>query len=1575
MSAVGNNSLCVPRDFVLSAISTALDKPQSALVLETSFISNGGDSMSSIRLQASLLDHNIQLSIYAIFSASSLLLLAECPRVIECPGSETLLSTRNNDSSFHDQILPGSKRAAASPGPDVRDHYPKRHRTLSAGKHLMHERYPMTEMQLCLIRSSQENPGRNIISCLKKCPLGQIPALKEAWKHVLKLEPIFNVSFDVGDLEGWMYEKEGEIPFIWEEIDVTDEISYRKELSRPPLREVAFSTSFKVLIRRHAIQAGCEAEDETTVVWRLHHALVDNISAGLILSKVQKVLAGERVEAGYSFPKFSLQLQALQERDSKSASAFWARQAKEHPSPATELLIPPPINAHEAHRTHEAHAPGSGRIWSDFSPDRLMEVAKQMGVTTASLYHTAWVLVMAKYTNSDHVCLGTVISGRSLPIKGVQSVVGPIINTLPLSVSLELHESVGTLARRVCSSLLDLTSFQWSTPDHGFCRKFSSAVNVISEMPAPSCVVSDFPIQIDIQGHGRIGISYDTQAYSEANMHRLSEALGDTLNAIQEPGATVMSCLASIVSVSQLKVLADMGNWTAESTRHTFYEDSLVSLFDRVATTGSETIAVEHCSRVLTYGKLHEQSTCVAQQLAIYVDPGDVICVHADGTPDWIIAIYAVLKAGATYCPLDPTQPSAVRARNLASAGAKMFLTGTIAAKATAPASCELCLSVEELLLKKSNSEKLKAFRTPQSDSIAYICLTSGSTGMPKAVQCRHRSLVAFQTPLEVRLCARPGWRIAQFMSPAFDGSIHEIFSALSYGATLVLKNSTQPFENLKTSDAAILTPSVAKVLRPKDFPGLKAVYLVGEVVPRVVCDTWANEVRLFNMYGPTEATCGATIKRLTAREPVTLGRPNPSTRLYILDSRQHLVPWGVVGEIYLAGVQVSAGYAGLPDETAKRFLPDIINPQFSGDFMYRTGDRAHWDDSGELVFLGRRDREIKLRGFRVNLDDLETQLKLADERCTEVAVARQKDHLVALVQPGDLDLEKFTTQVRAHIAIHAHPRHILAVESFPTNKIGKLDYNAISAISFTGSKITAKNPLRTTSERIVGETVRKILKLSTDHNIDGDAILSNLGVNSITALSLAHRLSESFRQRIPVGVILNSKTIRDLSCVLGKWSVSDEPPNGKTLGKYGVSPIEKEWWHRYQRGGENSSLNVTYACRLHVSLDTAKLVAAWNRTLERHYIFRSRYRSSDANGLVREYAKHPPTVAVVNDIDIPHDTSIPFDLDSDDDIVRVLVSPTHMLVVISHIVCDLTTLQMLLNEVAQTYQDKELPPIDKTYAQTIWSQSAPPRYLSFWTDYLAKAARCPFSLGSSRTPLKTWAGTSQVYQLPEEMYEVMLNFTAQKKMTMHQLALAAVALALQDSDIKCDITLGVPYMNRNSGDDLDVVGLFVEPLPIRIRYPLLDVPESLALLRSTLPGHDSFLDAVKRSSTAALSHAIPWHQLLAQAGYIGENVLDNPFFDAMVSFHEADQELRFPLPGTNFVPTYAEGAKFKLMAEFTARSDTKLMLRLEYSAECFTGKDMDALKGLVLGALRGLVAEEGYHVIAGRLRELRERE
>jgi gliotoxin/aspirochlorine biosynthesis peptide synthetase len=713
-------------------------------------------------------------------------------------------------------------------------------------------------------------------------------------------------------------------------------------------------------------------------------------------------------------------------------------------------------------------------------------------------------------------------------------------------------------------------------------------------------------------------------------------------------------------------------------------------------------------------------------------------------------------------------------------------------------------------------------------------------------------------------------------------------------------------------------------------------------------------------MYGPTEGTCGATIKRLLPGKPVNIGPPNPSTRVYILDRNQRLVPPGVIGEIYLAGVQIARGYIGRSTETAERFLKDTISG-VPGERMYRTGDRGYWNSHGEIECLGRNDRQIKLRGFRLDLNDLEIRIANAIPEITAVAIAQKDDYLVAMVQPASLEVAEVRSKIVQALQANAVPRLIKAVDKFPITPIGKVDYKAIVA-NMDSAILISTRLLNTSTEKTLATEWRKYLVLEEDVPITCDSSFACLGGHSVSQMLLASGLTSVFQCQIPVSLVIQSATLRDLALAID-YVRSEQPPSNDglgevALGEHKISPMEREWWRKYQLNRGTSSFNVNFACAIEVaSVDIDRLIMSWNVVLARHLILCSQYVADEELGVKRIYSEAPPMVNRVASVDIEDEINRPFYLDRQDPI-RVTISGSAMVVVISHIICDLTTLQILFREVANVYSGKCLSSVNKSYMDTtLWNKLAPSPDLAFWKDYLGDMPN------STHTSIirgrKSYTGTSYAVKIPKSIYQRLARFVTAHKYTMHQVALASVAIALQRDSSATDIILGGPYQNRLSESNLDTVGLFLEPLPIRVSYT---------------PGQQSgaasqaFLQSVQQSSQSALAHAVPWNQLLSHF-QITPEFPNHPLLETMVTFHDDPHATKLAVPGLEPLLTWTEGSKFKLLCEFSALSEQTLLLRLEYDTDCFSKREVKDLASLISMGLEGLVDGVEYEEIKKGLR------
>ena len=680
----------------------------------------------------------------------------------------------------------------------------------------------LTDMQLSLIHGSLKTPGMNIITYSETYYTKDISTLRMAWKTVIDTEPIFNSSaFN-------QFGRDSCERFLWhEESSVKDEEESRKIIET--LRKVnQIGSSFHVFPRKPTP----DGDSLSTITWVVHHAFVDGFSASLLFDKVRRKTAGMATNPSPPFSRLCSDLQKLRRSRSKEGNAYWAKRNEFGRLARSELLLPAitkdviPALFNETIVDIKALQHG------------LQSISKKMNITSPSIFNAAWALLLSKYTDSNVVTFGVVLSGRDLPLAGVKETIGPLMNTLPLCLKIDPDLSATSFVCSVMESLTELGEFQWTTPENGFSNNFESALAVqFPQVEPPKNSIrpvgeahaqqaTEIPLSVMIEHDSKIRLVYHSQKYRKADMDRVGAFFYRTLQLLLRRDISIHNILQGIVPLSFRDMLFRYGNCLSDRTTRTSITPDLVTLFLQSVDRAPNSPAIERGDQILTYADLDYASSRLAQQLSKTVRPGDIVCVHSDRSVNWIVAIYGILKVAGTYCPLDSGLPPELRNTMFAKSGAQTFIIPHGKQRSFLPATCEHNIALDEVLNEPENTGHMFPSHTRESEpwSAAYLCFTSGSTGTPKGVICTHAGLVSFQSELEVRLHAQPGTRVSQVMSPAFDGSIHEIFSALSYGATLILPPQDDVFGHLGSVDSAILTPSMARVLDPEKYGRLSNV-------------------------------------------------------------------------------------------------------------------------------------------------------------------------------------------------------------------------------------------------------------------------------------------------------------------------------------------------------------------------------------------------------------------------------------------------------------------------------------------------------------------------------------------------------------------------------------------------------------------------------------------------------------------------------------------------------------------------------------------------------------------------------
>ncbi|KAI0648045.1 nonribosomal peptide synthetase 12 [Trametes meyenii] len=466
--------------------------------------------------------------------------------------------------------------------------------------------------------------------------------------------------------------------------------------------------------------------------------------------------------------------------------------------------------------------------------------------------------------------------------------------------------------------------------------------------------------------------------------------------------------------------------------------------FEHHAAAQPYAVAVEHLGDTITYGELDRQANVLANHLrAEGVRPGVRVCLLAQRSVLMVVGIVAVLKAGASYVPLDGaivTQSTLEHV--LKDSGAKLVLTMNdyVHRVIDTPAFC-----LEDIPSLPQDTSKPKDLSTP-ADPV-YIIYTSGTTGKPKGVEVKHGNVTNLVCLAPGNVEMRPGRRVSQLLNIAFDMAAWEILGSLSNGCTLCVRGKTSKDWRavMKTVDIVIATPSMMAPHDPADYPNIKVVATAGEPCPLPLAEKWAKAAHYYNNCGPTEVTIVNTMHLHTPGEFLTIGGPVPNTNVYVLDENMKPVAIGEPGVMWGGGACVSKGYVNLPDKTAERYALDPFTND--GSYMFNTGDLGRWRENGELEHLGRVDDQVKVKGFRVELDGVSAAM----QTCTSVKNATAlliESELWGFVTPVTVKVEAVKAAASLVQPYYAVPTQYITLDEFPHTSNGKIDKRALRELA-----------------------------------------------------------------------------------------------------------------------------------------------------------------------------------------------------------------------------------------------------------------------------------------------------------------------------------------------------------------------------------------------------------------------------------------------------------------------------------------------------------------------------------------------
>ncbi|MER7466097.1 amino acid adenylation domain-containing protein [Streptomyces sp. NPDC097981] len=1015
-----------------------------------------------------------------------------------------------------------------------------------------------------------------------------------------------------------------------------------------------------------------------------------------------------------------------------------------------------------------------------------------------------------------------------------------------------------------------------------------------------------------------------------------------------------------------------------------------------VAVWGEETAVIDGPAH-LSYAELNARADRVARALAARgVRAESVVAVLLPRSELAVTSFVGVLKAGGVYLPIDPELPWERVRLMLQDAAPAAVLTDAAGAERLAGTRTPLLVLDPELSACAQGPVVPVAETTGASG--AYLLYTSGSTGRPKGVLMTVAAVMNLLAWHLDELPSRPGRVTVQFTSVSFDISIQEMLSTLLSGAALAIvpedvRRSPQEFapwlEEHGVTD--LFAPNIvielmcrAALEQGRTLPALAHIAQAGEALVlsdaiREFCRIRPGR-RLHNHYGPTEThavtsyVLPAPVAQWPAAAPV--GHPVWNTSVYVLDEALRLVPDGVAGELYAAGPCLARGYAGRPDLTADRFLPDPYGPP--GSRMYKTGDLVRRRPDGAVEYLGRTDHQVKIRGMRVELGEIETALRRTPGVRDTVLVTAGEAGLrridAYLVPAPGADPATLGAAVRAELRRTLPPAMVPAsftvVPRFPLNSNGKVDRRALPAPVFAGADPADPAGLpRTEDEERLARIFAEVLALPSVGIHDS---FYDIGGNSLLGGDLTARVRKAFRVELSLGDVLGNPTVAELAALLRQVEPARPPLTARAgRGPAPASFAQQSLWVLDQLEGPGPGYNEPVALRLTGRVDVPALRRALADVADRHHVLRTVLVMEDGQIVqrVREGEAAAPRLDQVRiapeDLDaaVRAEARIPFDLAADLPIRATLFDLDHdehlLLVVTHHVACDGVSLHPLLRDLTTAYEARtggaapHWRPLPVQYADyAAWQRELFGRadrdpsgllrkQYRYWEERLAGLPDAiPLPLDRPRPPVRSGEGAAVPFAVGPAAHRALRALAQSRRTTTFTVVHAALAQLLAERGAGEDVVVAAVVSDRGDPALDELVGFFVSTLVLRVDA-------------SGDPGFEGLLDRVREADLAAFAHQDLPFEYVVDLVNPPRSLAHHPLAQVMLAFQV--EEAQPPQPAgltARFEPVELGVAKFdlcfKVVERFTPDGEAAgIEGVLEYATDVF---DPATARGLTDG-------------------------
>ena len=1407
-------------------------------------------------------------------------------------------------------------------------------------------------------------------------------AVRSSFQHLIQRHEALRTRF---------YERDGQAfqrvdahsDFDLQIIDLSDLPAAEREARAQQIREDEARTLFDLekgpllwvtLVR-------LDDEDHQLLV-TLHHIIADGWSLNILIDEFSRLYAAARQGQTLALPPLALQYadygswqrQWLADGEGQRQLAYWKAQlGDEHPT--LSLATDHPRAAQQRHSASRH----SVRLSVSLS-EAIRQTAQAHESTPFMLLLAAFQTLLYRYSGQRDIRIGVPNANRSR--QETQGLIGFFINTLVLRAELDgrlpftellaatRQTALGAQAHQDLPFEQLLEAFPQAREQGLFQVMFNHQQRDLSALRRlPGMLADELPwhsreAKFDLQLHseedrnGRLSLSFDyaDELFDSATIQRLAEHFIHLLQAVCEQPQEAIGDLQLMQQDEQpawsQAPCAPAQHWLPELlNQHT-----------------SDATALVWQDGSLTFAQLHTQANRLAHYLRDKgVGPDVCVAIAAERSPQLLVGLLAIIKAGGAYVPLDPDYPAERLAYMLKDSGVHLLLTQT-ALLDRVPSAEGVCVIAMDTLHLDGWPTQPPGLHL-HGDNLAYVIYTSGSTGQPKGVGNTHAALAERLQWMQATYQLNDSDVLMQKAPISFDVSVWECFWPLITGCRLVLAGPGEhrdPHRIAQLVQAYGVTtlhfvPPLLQLFIDEplvaECTSLRRLFSGGEALPaelrnRVLAQLPA--VQLHNRYGPTETAINVTHWRCTAEdgERSPIGRPLGNVICRVLDEQLNPLPAGVPGELCIGGIGLARGYLGRAGLTAERFVADPLGE--AGARLYRTGDRARWSADGVLEYLGRLDQQVKLRGFRVEPEEIEARLLALDGIAQAVVLVRDAQLIGYYTAHTALDEQDVKAALAAELPEYMVPAQLMRLDAMPLSPSGKLDRRALPApVWQTREHIEPETPL----QQQIAAIWREVLSVPRIGLRDD---FFALGGHSLLATQIISRTRQACDVELPLRTLFEASELGAFAEQVGLIQASGQRNQQTAIATVDRSvPVplsysQQRMWFLWQMEPDSPAYNVGGMARLRGVLDVARFEAALQALILRHETLRTTFPSVDGvacqkvaaqTGLRMDWqdisaldeSAREQRLQQLADVE----AHTPFNLETGPLLRACLVKAgeqEHYLVLtLHHIVTEGWAMDIFARELSALYEafiDERLSPLaplpvqylDYSVWQRQWLESGErQRQLDYWTAQLGSEHPLLELPGDRpRPPVQSHRGELYRFDLSADLAARVRAFNAERGLTLFMTMTATLAVLLYRYSGQTDLRIGAPVANRIRPESEGLIGAFLNTQVLRCQLTgQMSVAELFEQVRHTVIEGQSHQDL-------PFDHLVEALQPPRSAAY-------NPLFQVMCNVQRWEFQQSRQLAGmtVDYLANDARATKFDLNLEVTDL-DHRLGCCLTYSTDLF---------------------------------------